>query len=1404
MGAITKIPIRNMKRRKIRYILTTITLVIGVALFGGVLIVSDSFNVMLINSIDKQMGTADILIRASDTEDGWFDADSIEDKISSIDHFEAITFRISGFNVHVSAVDGGDKTQNSTSSSVYGIDHENEDEIDLGGTPYILDTISNEVTLEELLDHEDGTTGSRVLVITESLKIKLGKDFEAGDHVRVLPIDATFPISEYDTSTWLKYTVVAIIRDMGEAKDFDTEKPTDVSTPSQRPCLFTGIQNAHELVDGTEDHSDEYNLAAINIDDIYNVEAAVDDIEGKLEDLKDEKDWVVSDLKTSRLERITETTETMRAMFLMFGLIALILSIILIMNIFNIIKEEQEYETGMFRAIGASKTETFKMFLTQGVIMGALGSVLGTICSYFISFLIFSVTVDALKNISQNTGMMSFTTEFEIILYPSTLILTFSVGLISCIVASLYPSWKASRKPIIDCLNPIKEKTEREKMKYKKHIFGLALASFLILSGVFLLYTQLAPSEANVGPRDAMGDSSVIAMVAPTMVLLGIILITAVLLQPIVKVFIALFGPYLKETKLLTRKNVLRHRRRTILTYSMIALTVSYLVGISLVMESIKEGINTTVYDFMGCDVRVVSYLSPLSFEDELIAQPGVDDVMGVSHQNAKMFLDGEWIGHSQLDEEWDTTIHVNVIQKEKFLKHLKETVITSPADASLEDVMDELDSGNNILITEELAEDYDLKVGDKIEVKFSLGITYANMSAFMSDPFNAIEDTVIIEMEVVGIAKKVQGFSSIDFLGFETGKNYDFFITWKIYEEIAYNNLPGGTIDIGLKQATQTGSTYLDLFQPNWFNFSMVKDDLSITNGIEYYTTRMDYFTTVSNGSVTNLVPQTSVIGLHTNSSQNLKSDDDFGQHIIVEERVGMNNSTMEGILNTTEDICVVTQAFVDSQKSNGDLSFGIGSNVSIYPFQTNPTPVIVDTGSLNALLDISSLNGTLISGSTANLITSDNINMTLLSNNQNLTFNLVINMSSLLHMSPTLFNISLETRINATIDRLEVEMLNNFTNNFDKIENITQTEEYNYSFSLNPIGQYINPLNGLIYLRFSGYNSTATSNYSLSIDNLDFVIFQNVHSLFNTISWPKLQVAGIIETPTLHNAERYLWPFGSTDIGYDAVGNAIISNFHEAIYINYNQARNSVYLDFKGNNITNDKVTSVLMHCSNVKNIETSYGLLVFNLPPFPDYWSLMDFKSFQYLLRTMVPDWFIWIEEGYTDEEVLEIVVGFLEDNGYVVMFAFSHSFVTATFRQMIDLMGFVTNGMLLFAIMIAMIGLSLHCLLSTMARRREIGMLRSIGMSKENIIKTISGETLIVAFLGTIIGIFAGLLQGFLIVSAIPSEGFLTVTWTIPVITIIILILITLATAIISSRFPAKWAANINIIEAIRTR
>ena len=1398
MGIIFKLAIRNMKRRKARYILTMCTLVIGVALFGGILIARDSFKVMFVNDIDKRMGTADILVKESELQDGWFKADKLKE-IEKVGHVTEVSYRIAGFEVYSSVIPGGNQIDNSTRTAVYGIDIDSKDEEELGGKPYILESDVSGKTFEELLDH-----GGDIVIITESLQIKLGKNFEAGDEIFVLPIDYHLKIGmdqdivSANTNLWPKYKVVAIVRDLGEARDFDPETPDEYSSPSSGPCIFASIDITHKLVDGIIDRTDQYTLAAIGVDDVNNVKSVVHEIEKEL----DEDKWSVADLKTDTITEINDSVDLMMTILLMFAVIALILSIILILNIFNIIKEEQEYETGMLQAVGASKSETFKLFLIQGAIMGVIGAIIGTICSYFMSYLIFYMTVESLKSMPGEFGEMFAETEFEILVTPQTLLITLSVGMISCLVAAIYPSWKASRKPLIECLNPLGKKSEREKKHFKRKIAFMILASLLIAYGVYLLYSVSGFGPENRGNGDGMAETTT-SIIAPTFILLGLIGLTAIFVGPIAGSFIKIFSPYLKQTKLLTKKNVLRHRKRTILTYSMISLTVSYLIGISVIMGSFREGIHTTVTDVMGCDIRVVVANTPRSFEDKLEDVEGVDDVMGITHGNIRIWdkTQDKWVGHGLLEKDWDESVELQVMDTDKVEEHMKNTEILKPADMTLEKMMDDLSEEYTMIITETEADDFNLDVGDETFVMFSVGYTYPNVDAMLeADTDNAQEDVVIANMEVVAIVEKFQGFATGEIIGQQEGV-YNLFISWQTWEKVARENLPAGNTDIIFRQKTQSGDSDLDSALANWFNFSDVLPILNSINGIDYYTTRMEYISPTYDlfqfNPYINLT--TSVVGIRTNYSDNFKSDSYFGRHTLVEKSSAYSGTTMEELLsNETSDVCVVDQTYVNKMRAI-DPTFGINSNITIFPQQFEKDLASIPTGTFNAKVSV--INGTIdpIFFSEDLLYSSNNIGMKLISNKTSLEAIITVNMTLFMTHFINPYNVTFESFVNSTIDKLNLEVFNCYTKQYETLGSINNTAETNHTFTFNqnrPSFSYINQTTYLMKLKIVGYNASYDNDFSVNIDWLRFLAYNSTYSLIEPYSWPKYKVIGIIQDPKLYNTERYNWLAGY-EIAVD------IAETENSVYINYEKARNQVYIQYNGsiNNGTNDRITHIFIHCKTVDDISAVTSTLRLYLG---SNFTVVDLKSKMLEYRTYAVDWYVWIEEGYDDEEVLDEITEYLEDHGYVVLFALTNSYITQIFESMIDLITLIMNGILVFAIMIAMIGLALHSLLSTMARRREIGMLRSIGLSKKGVIKTISGETIVISFLGTIIGILAGLLTGFLMVTSIPATGFLTVTLTIPWLTIGILVLVTLATAILSSLYPSRWAANINIIDAVRTR
>lgn len=100
-----------------------------------------------------------------------------------------------------------------------------------------------------------------------------------------------------------------------------------------------------------------------------------------------------------------------------------------------------------------------------------------------------------------------------------------------------------------------------------------------------------------------------------------------------------------------------------------------------------------------------------------------------------------------------------------------------------------------------------------------------------------------------------------------------------------------------------------------------------------------------------------------------------------------------------------------------------------------------------------------------------------------------------------------------------------------------------------------------------------------------------------------------------------------------------------------------------------------------------------------------------------------------------------------------------------------------------------------------RTREIGMLRAVGATRKQVRMTILAEALILAAIGTAFGLLSGLYLGYMVAQAIEALGF-PITYTFPVSGIIVAIAIGLLFGALAAIIPARQAAGMNVIEALR--
>jgi putative ABC transport system permease protein len=124
-----------------------------------------------------------------------------------------------------------------------------------------------------------------------------------------------------------------------------------------------------------------------------------------------------------------------------------------------------------------------------------------------------------------------------------------------------------------------------------------------------------------------------------------------------------------------------------------------------------------------------------------------------------------------------------------------------------------------------------------------------------------------------------------------------------------------------------------------------------------------------------------------------------------------------------------------------------------------------------------------------------------------------------------------------------------------------------------------------------------------------------------------------------------------------------------------------------------------------------------------------------------------------------------------------------------------------GLLALSIVIAAVGIVITLLLSVYERRREIGLLRAVGMTRGQVRATVRWESVITSMLGAVLGVLLGLFSGYLLVLSLRDEG-ITV-FTVPVASTIVILFVSFIVGVIAAIIPARRATKVDIIEAIAT-
>ena len=133
--------------------------------------------------------------------------------------------------------------------------------------------------------------------------------------------------------------------------------------------------------------------------------------------------------------------------------------------------------------------------------------------------------------------------------------------------------------------------------------------------------------------------------------------------------------------------------------------------------------------------------------------------------------------------------------------------------------------------------------------------------------------------------------------------------------------------------------------------------------------------------------------------------------------------------------------------------------------------------------------------------------------------------------------------------------------------------------------------------------------------------------------------------------------------------------------------------------------------------------------------------------------------------------------------------------------LDMLLNLIYALLALAVFIALLGIANTLALSIFERTRELGLLRAVGMTRRQLRATVRYESVIIALLGTTLGLAIGTAFGWSIVKALEDQGL--DTFNFPVSQLAVVTVIAAFAGVGAAALPARRAARLDILGAIKT-
>lgn len=423
LSALGHITLRQWSNHKLRLVLTTLGIALGVAVFFGIRTANATLLASLRVTVEKAAGKATLQIAAG--ESGF--PEEVLDKVRAVPGVHVAEPVIEVIS-HTAFSDEGNLL-------ILGVDIAGDHEL----RDYQFDRSASEVSDPlTFLAQPNSILVSRAFADRHSLR--------TGD---TLPLFTSVGRKEF--------TVQGIFKPIGVGEVFGGN------------IAVMDVYSA-EVVFSRGRHFDRIDL--MNSPDV-----SVEELQKRLQAVLPAGIEVLQ--PQTRGAALENTVTAMRTGMLITSFVALFVGVYIIFNSFGISVNQRWKEIGILRAIGVERGNVSNMFLGEAFFMGIAGSVIGIVAGYYLA----AIASKAMGAIAADVyGTIS--TPQAVIFRKDYALISFAVGVISSVLGAWLPARAASRLDPILALHNIETRRQESVLGWLRTIIGalLILASMLLIA----------------------------------------------------------------------------------------------------------------------------------------------------------------------------------------------------------------------------------------------------------------------------------------------------------------------------------------------------------------------------------------------------------------------------------------------------------------------------------------------------------------------------------------------------------------------------------------------------------------------------------------------------------------------------------------------------------------------------------------------------------------------------------------------------------------------------------------------------------------------------------------------------------------------------------------------------------